>query len=202
VTLHVALTGNAAAGKSSVAELFRAWGATIIDADAVVRDLQRPGTPVFERIRARFGPGIVAADGGLDRAALRRRVFGDAAALADLNAIVHPAVRVERERRLADARAAGAAIVIDDIPLLFEVMDPAVFDAVILVDAPVDVRRARLMADRGLQQDEADRLIAAQLPAASKRGRSTYVIDNDSDRTALERAARGVWDSLQTLPPR
>jgi dephospho-CoA kinase len=195
-TLHVGLTGNAAAGKSAVAELFRRWGATVIDADAIVRELQAPGAPVLGAIVARFGPGVLTADGALDRPALRARVLADPAALADLNRLVHPAVAERRRALLAEARRRGDRIVVSDIPLLFEADDPSGFDAVVLVDAPAAVRRARLAA-RGLAAEEIERLMAAQQPAAAKRARSDFVIENDGDRAALERAAREVWAALR-----
>jgi dephospho-CoA kinase len=193
----VALTGNVAAGKSTVAALFRQWGAAVLDADQVVRELQRPGTPVYHRIVERFGPGIVGTHGELDRPALRRLILVDAAARADLNAIVHPAVRAQREGLVAAARAGGARIVVADIPLLFEASDPAEYDAVVLVDAPTPLRRQRLVTMRGLPPEDADRLIAAQMPSEGKRRRSDFVIDNDGDRTQLERRARDVWLALE-----
>lgn len=195
--LNVALTGNIAAGKSTVSRLFAKWGATVIDADQIVHDLERPGTPVFDAIVRRFGRDVVAADGTLDRTRLRTRVFAAPAEREALNAIVHPAVAAERERRLAAARRRGDRIVVSDIPLLFEVMDPGAFDAVVLVDAPLAVRRARLMASRGLDQAGADAMIAAQLPAEAKRARSTFVIDNDGDEDTLRTRARAVWQELE-----
>lgn len=200
--LNVALTGNIASGKSTVARLFGEWGATVIDADRIVHELQRPGTATFDAILAAFGPGVRAADGSLDRAALRQRVFADPGARAALNQIIHPAVGVERQRRLDAARSSGAAIVISDIPLLFEVMDPAGFDAVVLVDAPVETRRGRIMKDRQLDRTTADAMIAAQAPAESKRARATFVIDNDRDVETLQARTREVWAALQTLAGR
>ena len=194
-TLHVGLTGNVAAGKSTVAELFRRWGATIIDADEIVRELQAPGGAVLATIVERFGPQVLTADGALDRPALRARVLAEPEALAALNAIVHPAVAARRRELLADARRRGDPIVVSDIPLLFEADDPDGFDAVLLVDAPAAVRQARLV-ERGLPPHEAERLMAAQQPAAEKRARSDFVIDNDGDRAALGRAAREVWEAL------
>ena len=194
--LSVALTGNIAAGKSTVAELFRRWGATVIDADAIVRELQEPGSPVLAAIGTRFGPAVLAPDGTLDRAALRARVLAEPGDLAALNAIMHPAVRRRVATLLEAARRRGDRIAVSDIPLLFETGDPAAFDAVVLVDAPVAVRRARLVAERGLAPDEADRMIAAQQPAAAKRTRSDYLIDNAGDRTALECSAAEVWRAL------
>jgi len=197
--LSVALTGNIASGKSTVGALFSAWGATVIDADQIVHELQRPGTDVFRAIVARFGDRVVATDGTLDRAALRDRVFGDPRERAALNAIVHPAVALERERQVERARAADAAIIVSDIPLLFEVGRPDGFDAVVLVDAPRNVRLRRLMTDRNLTESTASAMIDAQMPAESKRARSTFIIDNDGDRTELERRTRAVWIALEAL---
>src|SRR5581483_4404613 len=154
--LNVGLTGNIAAGKSTVVALFRRWGATIIDADALAREAQAPGGEVLAAIVRRFGADVLAPDGGLDRAALRAKVMGDQAALDALNAIVHPAVRRRRDELLRAARAR----------------------AIVLVDAPAAVRRTRLRALRGLSNEDADRMIAAQMPAERKRARSDFVIEN------------------------
>ena len=195
--LNVALTGNIAAGKSTVIALFRRWGATIIDADELVREMEAPGTPVLAAIARRFGGDVVAPDGSLDRAALRAKVLADGAALAALNALVHPAVERRRQSLLDAARAHGDRIVVSDIPLLFEVLDPQRFDAVVLVDAPAAVRRARLRDLRGLTPEDADRLMAAQQPAERKRARSQYVIDNDGTLEDLERRAHTVYAELE-----
>lgn len=200
--LDVGLTGNIAAGKSTVARLFQSWGAALIDADAIVHSLEQPGTPVFDAIVERFGPTVVAMDGGLDRAALRGIVFGDRTALAALNAIVHPAVAAERTRQIDEARAAGAAVLVQDIPLLYEVMDPSRFDAVVLVDAPVAARRERLERTRGIDRATAESMIAAQLPSLSKRKRADFLIDNDGSPAALEERARDVWRRLLHIRPR
>jgi dephospho-CoA kinase len=197
--LNVALTGNIAAGKSSVADLFRGWGATLIDADRLVRDAQAPGSPTLAAIVARFGDDVLEPTGGLDRAALRRRVLADPDALADLNRLVHPEVLRRRRALEQEARARGDRIVVSDIPLLFEASDPAEFDAVVLVDAPAPLRRARLLARRGLSAREADRMLAAQAPSGPKRARSTFVIDNDGDRATLETRSREVWERLVAL---
>jgi dephospho-CoA kinase len=154
---------------------------------------------VLAAIGQRFGADLIDSAGRLDRDALRRRVLSDPAALADLNRLVHPAVLERRATLEAEARARGDRIVISDIPLLFEASDPDAFDAVILVDAPPEVRRTRLLATRGLSAEEADRLLAAQAPSGPKRARSTYVIDNDADRATLEVRARAVWDELVRL---
>src|SRR5437763_5317629 len=147
--LNVALTGNIAAGKSTVVDLFRRWGATIIDADELARQAQAPGGAVLAAIAQRFGADVLAPDGSLDRAALRGKVMGDQAALDALNSIVHPAVRRGRDGLVREAAEHGDVLVVNDIPLLFEVLDLAQFDAVVLVDDRVALRRTRLRAIRG-----------------------------------------------------
>jgi dephospho-CoA kinase len=194
--LNVALTGNIAAGKSAVAELFRRWGATVLDADAIVREVQAPGGPVTRTIAERFGDAVVRPDGSLDRAALRRIVMADAGARTALERIVHPAVYARRAELAAEAEARGDRIVVSDIPLLFESGDPEAFDAVVLVDAAEPVRLRRLVEHRGLSESEAREMIRAQMPAAAKRARSDFVIDNDGDLATLERAASEVWRAL------
>jgi dephospho-CoA kinase len=202
--LNVALTGNIAAGKSTVAEHFRRWGAVVLDADQLVREVQSPGSPVTVAIARRFGPAVLLPDGQLDRARLRGIVMADSEARRALEAIVHPAVEIRRRARLAEARGQGARIVVNDIPLLFEALDPARFDAVVLVDAPEAVRLQRLIRERGLSESEARRLMAAQFPSATKRawrgphGEAPVIIENDGDPAQLEQRARAAWDELVT----
>jgi dephospho-CoA kinase len=193
--LNVALTGNAGAGKSTVVRWFAKWGATIIDADALVREVQAPGSETLVEISRRFGKEVILPDGSLDRAALRTKVLGDAQALDELNEIVHPPVQQRRAELVSLARDQGRRIVVNDIPLLFEALDPSDFDLVVLVDAPVSVRRERLIR-RGLKPEEADRLIASQLPSNRKRGASDIVIDNDGTLDDLERRCRDAWDTI------
>ncbi len=192
----VALTGTPAAGKSAVAALFQRWGATVIDADAIVRELQQPGQPVLADIVARFGPGMLRSDGRLDRAQLRRLILADPAAKADLEAIVHPAVGHRRRELLAAAESRGDRLVVVEIPLLFEVADPGEYQGVVVVDAPRSERRRRLIVDRYLPPDEADHLLEAQLAPEVKRAGATWVIDNGGDRDALEQGARAVWQAI------
>jgi dephospho-CoA kinase len=193
---RVALTGNAAAGKSTVAGLLRGAGAPIIDADVLARDAVAKGSPGLVAVAKRFGAEVLMPDGSLDRPALRRRVMGDPGERAALNAIVHPIVARLAAETEAALESAGAPVVVHDIPLLFEALDPALYDAVVLVDAPLAVRRARL-ADRGLAPAEIDDLVSAQLPAEGKRSRSDFVIDNAGTRGALESRVREVWSELQ-----
>ena len=195
--LNVALTGNIAAGKSEVVRRFAEWGATVIDADQLAREAQAPGTEVLRSIAQRFGKEMILPDGSLDRAALRGVVMGDETALAALNGIVHPAIRRRRDQLLAEARARRDRIVINDIPLLFEAADPAQFDMVVLVDAPEELRHARLTGLRGLSADEADRMLRAQIPADVKRARADIVIDNGGTLEELDAAARAAWERLR-----
>lgn len=197
--LSVALTGNVAAGKSSVVRWFARWGATIIDADAIARETQRPGTEVFAAIVQQFGNDVVGPDGKLDRATLRRRVLADEKLLTSLNAIVHPAVQRRRAKLISDALAHGVDIVVNDIPLLFEVLDPSEFDIVVLVDAPEQVRLERLLR-RGLEPKEAERLIASQLPSGRKRALADIVIDNHGSLDDLRRAAKEAWKRIEGWP--
>jgi dephospho-CoA kinase len=194
--LRVALTGNIAAGKSSVTALFRSWGATVIDTDILAREAVAPGSPALKAIAARFGKDLILDNRTLDRAALRHRVMGDRAKREALNAIVHPEVNRRTEALVAEARRRGDAIVVIDIPLLFEVMDPSRFDVIVLVDAPPEVRRDRLIELRGLSPDDADVLLAAQQPSVAKRSRSDFVIDNDGPLEALQVRAGQVWEKL------
>jgi dephospho-CoA kinase len=196
VTRVIALTGNVAAGKSHVAQLLRARGATIIDADRIVRELQVPGQPIFEQIVAHFGREVLTAEGTLDRAALRHRILTDKDARRELERIVHPAVSMRRQALTDEARRRGDRVVVADIPLLFEADDPSRYDAILLVDAPAAVRRERLITERGLAPDEADRLLAAQLPSGPKRSASHFVIDNDGDLATLEARVGQAWAAL------
>lgn len=194
--LLVGLTGNIASGKSSVARLLAERGASIVDADLLAREAVRPRTPALEQIVERWGEAVLNPDGTLDRAALRMRVFGNRAELDALNGIVHPEVGRLRDRRVREARERGEAIVVCDIPLLFESNLAEQFDRIILVDAPRPVRLERLVRDRGLHEAEAMDMIAAQMPAELKRARADFVIDNVGTREELAREVDRVWQAL------
>jgi len=200
--LNVALTGNIAAGKSEVVRRFAEWGATVIDADQLAREAQAPGTEVLRSIVQRFGKEVLNPDGTLDRAALRGLVMSDEMALSALNGIVHPAVRRRRDQLMAEAKARGDQVVLSDIPLLFEAADPSAFDVVILVDAPEELRRARLIQHRGLSPDEAERMMRSQIPSEVKRARADIVIDNAGSLEELDTTARAAWNELLRRPPR
>lgn len=199
---HFALTGNIASGKSTVAALLAEHGATIIDADQLAREAVAPGTPGLQSVLDQFGPALLLPDGTLDRAALRRHVFRDPAARDQLNAIVHPIVRRLRDDAVEAARLRGDAVVISDIPLLFEVGLERAFDGVILVDAPPAVRQARLVRDRGLSPEDAEAMIAAQWPTERKRAGATWIIDNDGPREALAPRIAALWPALLTYQSR
>lgn len=196
--LLIALTGNVAAGKSTVAAELARRGATLVDSDIAARTAVAPGTRALAAIAARFGADMLRHDGSLDRTKLGALVFADAAARADLEHMVHPAVESARQAAVADARAAGAAIVVCDIPLLFEARLAWHFPRILLVDAPEPVRVARMMNARGLSQHEALIRIRVQLPAALKRPRADLVIDNAGLPEALQHRIHNVWDRLQS----
>lgn len=193
---RIGLTGNVASGKSSVARVWRELGATVIDADELARRAVEPGTAALARIVDEWGPGVLTADGALDRARLREIVFSDAAARARLESIVHPEVGRLRDAEYGAAQARGESLVVADIPLLFEVGLQDAFDAVVLVDAPEAVRLRRLVDDRGLDPDAARRIIAAQMPSAPKRAGADVVIDNDGSLDELRERARTAWARL------
>lgn len=194
--LRVGLTGNIAAGKSSVARVWRSRGATIIDADELSRRVVDPGTPAFAAIAAEWGDRVMEPGGALDRAALRSIVFADPEARERLESIVHPAVAALREDEYRVAVERGERVVVADIPLLFEVGMAEEFDVIVLVDAPEEARLMRLVGDRGLDADEARRMIAAQMPSELKRARADVVIENSGSLGDLERRAGEVWDEL------
>jgi len=195
--LLVGLTGNIGSGKSTVAQLFSERGATIIDADVLARRAVEVGTPAFKAIVERWGTSVLAADGAIDRAALRRVVFSDSQQLEQLNKIVHPAVERMRVALVEQARQRGDRVVVCDIPLLFEKKMTGKFDRIVLVDAPRPVRLERLVRDRGLRETEAMDMIVAQMPAELKRARADFIIDNDDTLAALDRQVADVWSSLQ-----
>ena len=195
--LVVGLTGNIGSGKSTVARLLGTGGIPVIDADLLARAATAPGSPALAAIFARWGAGVRAADGTLDRAALRHIVFNSAAERAALDAIVHPEVEARRSVLLAAARERGDRVQVCDIPLLFEAGLADRMDVVLLVDAPRELRLERLVRDRGLARAEALAMIEAQLPAEEKRARSDYVIDNDGTLDVLRTRVDETWRAIE-----
>lgn len=194
--LKVGLTGNIASGKSSVASVWRDLGARIVDADELARLAVEPGSPGLAEVVATWGSAVLTASGELDRAVMRERVFRDPSARAQLEAIIHPRVAALRDEALVQAEREGETVVVADIPLLFEVGLAEEFDLVVLVDAPEAARRDRIVRDRGLSPEEAERMIAAQMPAAEKRERADIVIDNTGTLDDLRARAAEVWEQI------
>lgn len=193
--LLIGLTGGIGSGKSTVSALLAARGAVVVDADAITRQLQEPGTPVFEAMVERFGPGIVAADGTLDRQAVADIVFNDGAALADLGAIVHPAVGAEIADRLQH-EAGRDNIVILDVPLLVE-SGRDDMAALVVVDVDTEVATRRLVELRGMREDDVRSRMARQASREERRARADVVIDNSGDLPALERQVDALWGELE-----
>ncbi|MFL5609017.1 MAG: dephospho-CoA kinase [Gemmatimonadaceae bacterium] len=194
--LLIGLTGNIGSGKSTVAQLLSERGATIIDADVLARRAVEPGTSAYSAIVERWGTSILAADGSIDRTALRRIVFSEPLELEQLNTIVHPEVERMRIVLVEQARQRGDRLVVCDIPLLFERNLTAGYDRIVLVDAPRPVRLERLVRERGLRETEAMEMIVAQMPAELKRARADYVIDNVGTLTQLDQRVTEVWSAL------
>lgn len=189
--LRVGLTGGIGSGKSTVARQLATLGATVVDADAIAREVVEPGTPALARIRERFGDEILALDGSLDRPALGRLVFGDPSALRDLEAITHPAIWEVTAVRLGAAAQDG--IVVHDMPLLVEKEMTGEYHLVIVVDASPQTRIERLRATRGMSEEDAQARIAAQADTQSRRRAADIWLDNDGRPQALESAVLGLW---------
>lgn len=182
----IGLTGGIGSGKSTVAELFARHGAAIIDTDVIAHRLVEPGTPALAEIRAAFSDAIVDADGRLDRAALRARVFADAGARKRLEVILHPRIRAEVEQALADVRAPYALVV---IPLLVETGGYRdLLDRVLVVDCPESLQIDRVMARSGLSRDTVDAIMASQATRAERLAAADDVIENAGSNAALARA--------------
>ena len=193
--MKIALTGGIACGKSLFAKFLRELGIHVVDADDVVHELEAPGGAAVSAIAARFGKGVLAADGGIDRPALAARVFADTAARADLEAIVFPLVRVRlREatsvslpRDVASARGSGilaasqpTSLTIHVIPLLFESHWETDYDILLCIASPVNQQIDRMMASRGYSRAHAEARLAAQWPVSEKAARCHYTVMNDS----------------------
>ncbi len=188
------LTGSIGMGKSTTAAMFRQAGVPVWDADAAVHRLYAPGGAAVAPVAA-LAPGVLNAEGGIDRAVLRAKVAADPALIPRLNAIVHPLVAQDRAAFLA---ATEAPVVLLDIPLLFEAGGGAVCDAVAVVSAPAEAQRARVLA-RGLSEAEFHTILARQMPDAEKRARADFVIDTstfDSARAGVAAVLAAVHRRL------
>ena len=193
----IAPTGGIAAGKSTVARRLAEHGAVIVDADALVREVQQPGSPVLARIAEQFGAGVIRPDGALDRAALGSLVFGDDAAIARLNEIVHPAVRELSHARFAEARAASPnAVIVYDVPLLVEARGSDGWDLVIVAHAPAALRIRRLQEERGMSAAEAESRIGAQVSDEARLAIADVVIDTSGSIEQTIAQTDALWDRL------
>ena len=195
--LLIGLTGGIGSGKSTVSARLAEHGAVVIDADAIVRALQVPGTPVFQAMVERFGAEIVAPDGTLDRQAVADRVFGDAEALSDLGLIVHPAVADEIARRL-DEETDTDHVVILDVPLLVESGRNDLL-ALVVVDVEPEVAVRRLVAQRGMAEEDARARMAHQATRDARVAKADYVLDNSGSLDALHAAVDALWPALVAL---
>lgn len=193
------LTGGIGSGKSTVSALLAARGAVIIDADAITRELQAPGAPLLAELAATFGDSIIAADGSLDRPALAAIAFSDPEALKALNAIVHPAVAREMDRRLGEQRGTDNVVVLD-IPLLAENPRKGL-SGVIVVDVPVETAVGRLVEQRGMTAEDAHARIAKQASREQRAAIADRIIDNSGTLAELERSVDEVWEWARRLPP-
>jgi len=214
--LRIGLTGGIGAGKSTVADMLARRGAVVVDADEIAREVVAPGGPAYEAVVARFGAGILGPDGAIDRPALARVAFSDAAALADLNAITHPvigAVLLERLVSLdsvppgrlgsADGVDAGgrAGVVVAVIPLLGPAhVDSLRLRAVVVVDCPIGVAVRRLVEGRGMTEEDAMARVAAQPSREQRNALADYLVENASSVEDLAVQVDALWVWLHKLP--
>jgi dephospho-CoA kinase len=196
--LVIGLTGGIGSGKSTVSALLAERGAVVVDADEIVREVQKPGTPVFAAMVERFGPGIVAGDGGLDRAAVADRVFNDSQALADLNDIVHPAVGREIAERMA-ALAETDEVVVLDVPLLVESPNAYPVAGLLVVDVDPEVAVRRLVQHRGMREADVRARMSRQAIRDERLARADRVIDNSGTPGDLAVAVVEAWEWIQGL---
>ncbi|MFI1201374.1 dephospho-CoA kinase [Streptomyces sp. NPDC020883] len=193
--VKVGLTGGIGAGKSEVSRLLASYGAVIVDADKIAREVVEPGTPGLAAVVEEFGEDVLAADGTLDRPKLGALVFSDQEKLKALNAIVHPLVGA-RSAEL-EASAGPDAVVVHDVPLLTENGLAPLYDRVVVVDAAPQTQLDRLVRLRGMAEDEAGRRMAAQATREERLAIADLVIDNDGPLEALEPQVRKVWERLR-----
>ncbi len=197
----IGLTGGIGSGKSTVSALLAERGAVIIDADAITREVQQPGTEVFSAMVERFGEGIVAADGTLDRAAVADIVFADPEALKDLNGIVHPAVGLETGRRILEQADTGNLVVLD-IPVLVESAGKRDVAVTVVVDVAPTVAVERLVAHRGMREADVRARMARQAAREERLAKADVVIDNSGSPEDLARAVDAAWPQIVALADR
>lgn len=188
--LHVGLTGNVASGKSTVARVWEEAGVPVISADDLAREVVAPGSEGLEEVVDLLGEEVRAPDGGLDRGAVRALVFADDALRERLESILHPRIARRREAWARDREAEGAALLVSEVPLLFEADLTDAFDRIVVVHTSEAERRRRLVEDRGLDTGEAKRIMASQGDPEEKRRRADHVLENEGTVAELEASAR------------
>ncbi|MFH9865625.1 dephospho-CoA kinase [Streptomyces lydicus] len=193
--VKVGLTGGIGAGKSEVSRLLASYGAVVVDADKIAREVVEPGTPGLAAVVEEFGKDVLTPDGTLDRPKLGGIVFNDPEKLKALNAIVHPLVGA-RSAEL-EASAGPDAVVVHDVPLLTENGLAPLYDTVVVVDAAPQTQLDRLVRLRGMAEDEAKSRMAAQATREQRLAIADLVIDNDGPLEALEPQVRAVWERLR-----
>jgi dephospho-CoA kinase len=193
--MRVGLTGGIGSGKSTVATMLEARGAVIVDADAIARDLVEPGGAALAELVTEFGPRILREDGQLSRAELASMAFSDPRATERLNAIMHPLIRAEAERRIADQPE--AAVVVYDMPLLVETGQRDLVDIVVVVDVPEDMQVDRAVRLRGLDDADVQRRMSVQASRSDRLAAADVVIDNAGAIAETERQVDAVWALLQ-----
>lgn len=193
----IGLTGGIGSGKSEVARLLTNRGAILIDADQIVRELQRPGAEVYLKMVELFGPEVVASDKSLDRAAIATRVFSDSNLLKTLNELIHPIVRRVMNERIESFRETDKVVVLD-IPLLVENPREGL-DGVLVVDLDADLALGRLVEQRNMSIEDAKARIAKQATREQRLAIADHVIDNSGDRTQLEEKVETAWSWIQSL---
>ena len=189
------LTGGIASGKSTVSRMFRELGAEVLDADVIAREVVEPGTPGLQAVAERF-PGVLSAEGRLDRAKLAARVFGDAAERAALNALLHPLIGQQFLLRTQALAEAGVERVLYDAPLLIENRLHEAMEGVVLVWVPRAVQKARLVSRDTLDETAAEARLLAQLALDDKRPHATWLVDNSGDLEATRARVREVWTAI------
>jgi dephospho-CoA kinase len=192
----VGLTGGIASGKSFVAEILASYGAVIIDADMLSRQVVEPGEPAYHAVIRTFGKGILRTDGSLDRKALGRIVFSDAAARRILEEIIHPAVAERATRKIDEERLKGSPVVFYVVPLLFEVGLASMMNEIWVVTVDAETQLARLMKRDGIDREEALRKMAAQMLIDEKVARADVVIDNSATPDETKRRVGAEWKKL------
>ena len=195
--LTVGLTGGIGSGKSTVSRALAELGAVVIDADEVAREVVEPGTPGLAAVVQAFGPGVLAEDGTLDRAALGSVVFADDEARARLSAILHPLIGARTAELWAQAEAEGVRILVHDVPLLVESGLEAAYDEVVVVDTTPELQKQRLTQLRGMTPEEADQRIAAQATREQRLTAATRVLRNDGALNSLQEHVRVLWGELE-----